>query len=948
MSTPTRDHRAEGPARFQRPSASADGGALLRGLGAALGLLLLMLGLPALLLVLAGPPPIPTSLPGRDALTQPLSADLLIDVLLAVVWLAWLLFCVCVVVELVSAVRGRGLPRAVPLGGPMQQLARSLVGAILLTGVFAGQAAAVTDAHVPTDQSSISRMVTEDGSTSGGVAHGSSTTTGGVAEATPSTPGTGLAGVPREDRDLVGKKVYVVKAPQGHYHDNLWDIAERHLGDGRRYKEIFALNEGRSQPDGRSLHLARLIQPGWVLVMPEDATGVERVTSPSAEDDSTRHVSQQGDPHGDQAGDGVATAAGVPGVRPGSGGADPGGPGGPDGALDDQAGLVGTLPAELLGGGLLASGLLAALLFQRRRHHGGAEPDPDAMNAEVALRAGADDDRAAFLDLALRSLAAACAAGRASLPPLFAARVSDETVELLLAPSRADAPTPWEAVDDGRIWQLDRSVAGLRTDAADDGPSPYPALVTLGRDDEGCDMLVDLEAAGGAVSITGDSVVAQQLAAAIAVQLATNRWSDELTISAHAMPDGLADIAGDQLRVVDDLPAALDDFETNHRRLSGNDVLTGRLARRHGIVPEYVVVGRTPDKAVGERLSGLGNGNRQAFGVVTAGELPGARWTIEVDESGALELPLLGLSAEAVRVSSSSLESVSRLFEAARTEQRSADVPRPTVPQLAYTGDDALWATAETRVGVLGAVDVRCPGVLDPTRVPLAEEITTFLALHPSGVHPSVLGASVWPRGVGNDVLDATVERVREWLGSGADGHPHLRRDNQGRLSLGPGVAVDWASMCTLLNRSRSARSIRDEAELLRRALRLVRGEFLARTPTGHYSWIARTTTPAVTRDLVVDAARRLAAIETDGDDPQGAGEALRAGLRFVPTDQTLWRDLLRAAHDGGDETAVARVADELSSTLAAHDVPMDAETDALLAELLPHRRRHMSAPAAG
>ena len=30
---------------------------------------------------------------------------------------------------------------------------------------------------------------------------------------------------------------------------SLWQVAEEHLGDGLRYKEIFALNEGRAQTE---------------------------------------------------------------------------------------------------------------------------------------------------------------------------------------------------------------------------------------------------------------------------------------------------------------------------------------------------------------------------------------------------------------------------------------------------------------------------------------------------------------------------------------------------------------------------------------------------------------------------------------------------------------------------------------------------------------------------
>ena len=46
---------------------------------------------------------------------------------------------------------------------------------------------------------------------------------------------------------------------------------QRHLGDGRRYKEIYQLNKDRVQPDGSKLSQASLIRPGWVLEMPADA-----------------------------------------------------------------------------------------------------------------------------------------------------------------------------------------------------------------------------------------------------------------------------------------------------------------------------------------------------------------------------------------------------------------------------------------------------------------------------------------------------------------------------------------------------------------------------------------------------------------------------------------------------------------------------------------------------
>jgi hypothetical protein len=50
--------------------------------------------------------------------------------------------------------------------------------------------------------------------------------------------------------------------------DSLWRIAERELGDGRRWREIFAANQGRPMGGGHRLDDAGLILPGWQLLLP--------------------------------------------------------------------------------------------------------------------------------------------------------------------------------------------------------------------------------------------------------------------------------------------------------------------------------------------------------------------------------------------------------------------------------------------------------------------------------------------------------------------------------------------------------------------------------------------------------------------------------------------------------------------------------------------------------
>ena len=84
----------------------------------------------------------------------------------------------------------------------------------------------------------------------------------------------GITGV-RTNNDQTGQvvKYTEVRPPEGRNYDCLWDIAERYLGEGRRYKEIYDLNKNKLQPDGRRLTNPDLIMPGWQVRLPADAKG---------------------------------------------------------------------------------------------------------------------------------------------------------------------------------------------------------------------------------------------------------------------------------------------------------------------------------------------------------------------------------------------------------------------------------------------------------------------------------------------------------------------------------------------------------------------------------------------------------------------------------------------------------------------------------------------------
>jgi len=898
----------QGPARFHQPDDDARRRPLA-AIGAALALLLLVVGVPAGLVALAGPPPVPTGLPSQSDLTQPIGTDLLLTVLLGVVWLAWALFVVSVVVEVASALRGGGLPRHVPFAGPAQTLARVLVGALLIGSTVAGPGAAAAQ-HVVADAPVAAAVADRAGDERDGERDGERG--GAGAESGPA----GMAAPFSDVEGLAGKRVYVVNAPRDGYHDNLWDIADRHLGDGRRYKEIYRLNEGREQPDGRTLQLARLIQPGWNLVMPDDAVGVPRVQ-----------------PGGVQAGPRPGGAGGAASDA-GHGAAD-------QGMTDlsgDQAGAdEGMSPSvigALSGAGLVSAGVLAALVLHRRRRRG-MDPDADAAETEVRLRAAATPDRARWFLAALRDLGQACLAARTAPPSVYAAVLDDDAVELWLAPANGATVGDWEALDEGRRWRRRRTpeVTGRG------GFAPYPAMVSLGVDDRGRDVLVDLEAAGGPVAVDGDSVVAAQVASAIAVQLGTSPWSGNLRVTASDVPDLVAGIGDDRITVVDDLTSVLPGLEASCADFT-TDVLHGRMARRQGVVPHFVVCGGRPEPEVVDRLHALVGASRQAFGTVCVGTSDSARWTMRVDEAGTLSMPLMDIAVAANRLNDAEVRHIAALFAATRADAAADGLAggRPPVPQPVRDADDAAWTTSDVRVGVLGPVEVRTPDSADsppPERLALATEIVAFLALHPSGVHPNVLAGAVWPKGVTDEVRDSNIERVRAWLGQDRGGDLHLREDEVGRLLLGPDVVVDWHCLCGLLRRSRAASTLEVERDLLTRALRLVRGPLLAGHEEQRYSWLARTHLERTVAAVVTDAAHRLAEILRD-DDPSGAGAAAEAGLRLEPTCLLLWRDLLSSQYRRDGAAGAHRVLEVMGTTLEEYDVPTDPETDALIEELIP------------
>jgi hypothetical protein len=68
-------------------------------------------------------------------------------------------------------------------------------------------------------------------------------------------------------------KYYVVHDRHHLQTDFLRLVATRTLGQARLYTQIFSLNVGRVQSDGKRLENGSVVDPGWILILPPAARG---------------------------------------------------------------------------------------------------------------------------------------------------------------------------------------------------------------------------------------------------------------------------------------------------------------------------------------------------------------------------------------------------------------------------------------------------------------------------------------------------------------------------------------------------------------------------------------------------------------------------------------------------------------------------------------------------
>jgi len=602
---------------------------LARALVGTVVLLVLLIGLPIGLLaagrIAVGPDFLPTmgSHPAQlwaDFLSRG-SGQLIMALLVVIGLYAWASFALSTLIEAV-ALLGKFTAPSIPTLGWAQGGAAVLLGLIVLSApaTHATPSAATLHAVTPVSSQSLSLRADQLRSADLDVTPLADTPTPGgsallSAAPTEQTRPPAVAG---------GALITTVRG------DSLWHLAQKHLGNGLRWKEIAALNTDRVQHDGHRLSVDDPTLPvGWVLALPADATNVPTSTADGMTEvrvqpgdtlsglaatytgdaarwntlaEATRSLTQPdgkhlSDPNQLQVGwrvdipPGPASGAvpappAVPVVPTPPPPAPPSpstqqtpAPVTPAPTLTPAARIPSPVSATPVNagwsdlstygavGGLLAAGVLAAL---------GARRMVQARRRRPGQRLTGPTEFST-LELALRAT---------EDPP---------TVDLLNAALRTwAARSPGADLPDVIGAVLGSTITLLLTEPATpsspfmagpaatqwvldpddtvehdtDVPAPFPTLVTIGHTTGGALVLIDLERAG-AITLSGAGEDVIDVLSAMAIELAGSRLADHLDVSVVGLSAELVGyLGGDRLHHADTFDEVLTRLERHHTEVA--------------------------------------------------------------------------------------------------------------------------------------------------------------------------------------------------------------------------------------------------------------------------------------------------------------------------------------------------------------------------------------------
>lgn len=873
---------------------------ILRGLLSLATLLASVLLVPWLLLGL-GHYPAPGELDWQGLLLTPDDGRVLLWVVTALGWVVWLAFTVSTALD-VSALLGRPRVRLPGLQW-MQGISGALLIAVLvmlgsqdtpgLNDSRPGASALVAVAHADAPQEVAPVAVTD-------------------------------KGIPA---DPVPSAQYTVQRG-----DDLWTLAETHLGNGADWRRIVELN-----PDLLA-HDPDHLRPGWVLRLPPPPATPEQPVPATltATPQATATLAPQQDPD-------LAPPPGATQTAPQSsehaeaaGEEDPG-------ATERLRLLAGTAPLVAAG---VTSLLAARHLRQRVQRPLGTLPQPvsDATRRlRNALAATPLPPAVELVGWAVHLVARQCQR-QGNLPDLDWLRAGPDGFEF-----RWSRPIPAAApfVADGSSWLIDlAAVAAAGAAAPDTEPlRPWPTLVTLGTDRDDT-YLVDLER-WGRVSVHAESGRrAGEVLTSYLTELVTGPWAGGARITVVGDDAAIVDI-GDAENIVraatlqEVLPAWESTAATQQSLAAVADEPIPLLRLdpdfAEAWAPQVLVL--LTDITPAERSRLTARFTRAVRGpLVLLSEQPGADAALVVDES-----PLRS------RWEPADIDMVPHLVpvpvrdavvELTRASAPLALVPAPwwgSHPDTTATAAQELPMTDAPRLLLIGPVVLEGARGTPPTRAPRqCLEYCAWLLEHPNSSSVEMTRALM----VAEPTRRSNTSRLRGWLGTDDEGRPYLPEAYSGRIRLHPSVRSDWQEVQILLGRGVDLAS----DTTLVAILDLVRGAPLADAPPGGWTWAEemRIAAAAALRDVAYALAERC----LEANDLDRARWAIGRGLVASPGDETLLRLLLVCESRVGNLHEVERLVFRLNAQARTLGVDLLPETVTTMQRVLEGRIRSRRVPS--
>jgi DNA-binding SARP family transcriptional activator len=780
--------------------------------------------------------------------------------------------------------------------------------------------------------------------------------------------------------------------------DSLWRIAERELGAGFRWREIFELNRGRHFHDGRTLTNPHLIHPGWALELPKrgkEFSSLERGrTDDRGQDERESVQASPVVPEDPEQIRGDMSRADTPDPQPGS-------PAELEADQEEPEGRPGAQPAISLPSGLVvaasfASGLLTAHLLgrlrrRRSRRLSGAGPQEPLAPPELIqdLRRAGASHMASPLDVALDSVIDAWREATGTWPVLLAAIEAERHVSAVLGETGVAVPNAAGGTLSPRV----RFVRDGQAMAAEvDGPFPTRLrsartplerglLVPLGQSPDGSAVHVSLTALGP-VSITGPN--AKSLARQLILAAATLGGPDQLELFLLGAGGDMQELAGLPQVVAsqewEEAAGALREIQLELLRRArlfleeGVEEIGGHLAGHSDErLPPLLVVVCEPPPALRGLVEALGReGSSLGAGMLAVGWTPpGARLQVRAGAELELEAKLscpkvlkpfaldAGAEKQAIEVIREAFPPGTEDRETTGAMEAALDVEPPTAPSPFAGAIQSLPPGSGSEARVLPRLReppepprdvpaVRCLGPLEISRSGTvlatrwrakSRELLAYLVAHPAGAAKERILEELWPEiepGQGVARFDRTASQVRTQARGTESPRMFLERVGDSYRLEREAWWVDAWEFERLIEEARRSGDQADSVAKFRNAASLYRGEFC---DDQYYSWAEPIRERY--RNLLIEASARLADLLSGGGEPEEALSVLDRAIHADPVCEDLARRAMVIEASLGRRAAAISRYRKLEAILEEElGVEPDPETQTLIHKLVPPKGR--------